>query len=490
MTELPTNDKWPRDRMLEVRGELFADQLSRQPHDLREAIDYGVDQAKKKGTVASVLRNAKESGTTVAVPRAGVADWEGQRALMADLDAAGAGYLPMTVDSLTRTLQFAEAERRLAESTSESSKLNGYPVVAHGVERTRQLIASFDKPAILRANATDLRVCADVGFAAGATAFVSGPMYSTLEYSKSVSLAESIPYWQYIYRLMGEYTEHGVPIADDSVGFAQSGTGSIPALMHVGTVLEALIMAAQGVKNIMLYSMLQGNIAQDVASCRAVEQLTQEYLKKCGFDDVDTFVASSDWNGAFPTARPDAYGLIAANVFAAAIAQVPLNYVKTIDEGRGVPSARSNAESIRVTKYIFELIRPQADALWTQEMDFELHLNLIEGRAIVDSVLDAGDGDPVVGSIKALETGLLDIPFSPNIHVRGDVLPIRDAWGAVRFLDSGGLAIPQEARDMEAERLRARASDISRLGYQDVVDDLQFLELPTPFELPSEVAHA
>src|SRR5690606_14924140 len=149
---------------------------------------------------------------------------------------------------------------------------------------------------------------------------------------------------------------------------------------------------------------------------------------------------------AFPTARPDAFGLIASNVFAAGIAKVPLNYVKTIDEGLGVPTAKSNAESIRITRYVLQLIRRQADALWTSEMDFELHLNLITARSILDSVLDIGDGDPAWGAIKALETGVLDIPFSPNKHVKGNVLPIRDAMGAVRFLDSGDLVIPEEAR--------------------------------------------
>lgn len=487
MAEVVTNEKWSLERLHTVRSELFAEQLGRSPHDLDEALSYMRGLVARKPTVASTLQDAKKTGSTAVVPRAGVANWEGQRALMGDLDAAGAGFLPITVDSLTRSHQFAKAAQHLAESTAQSSKLNGYPVVAHGIERTRELIETFDKATILRANAPDLRVCADVGFAGGATAFVSGPLYSTLEYAKNASLTDSIPYWQYIYRLMGEYTDHGVPLAEDAVGLSQSGTCSVPSLQHVGVVIEALIMAAQGVKHIMVYSMLQGNVAQDAAGCVAVDQLTQEYLTKLGFDDVNTYVASSDWNGAFPPARPDAFGLIATNVVAAAIGKATLNYVKTIDEGIGVPTARSNAESIRTSKYVFDLLRPQADSLWSQGMDFELHLNLIEGRSILDSILDAGDGDPATGAINALKLGLLDLPFSPNLHVRGDVLPIRDGEGAVRFLDSGSLVLTDEARRLEAERLRTRSGDLTHLGYQDVVDDLDYLELATPFVIPSEV---
>jgi glutamate mutase epsilon subunit len=52
--------------------------------------------------------------------------------------------------------------------------------------------------------------------------------------------------------------------------------------------------------------------------------------------------------------------------------------------------------------------------------------------------------------------------------------------GAVRVLDHGGLPIPKEALDMEAERLSRRSADVTLLGYQDVVADLQFLELDAP----------
>ena len=477
---MPTNERWTTDRLLEERRLVFKEQLDREPYDLEEALTYARRNAERAGTVSTALDEAKRTGVPCVVPRAGVASWAGQRSLMQALDDAGAGFLPITVDSLTRELHFAEAERRLAESTEMKSMLNGYPVVAHGVERNRELIEQFRRPVIIRANAVDLRIAAETGFASGGTAFVSGPMYATLEYSKNVTLDDSIPKWQYIFRLMGEYTEAGVPLADDAVGFAQSGTCSVPSLMHVGVVLDALIMAAQGVKRVMVYSMLQGNLAQDVASCRAVEILTREYLDRFGFEDVVTYVASSDWNGAFPTRHSEAYGLIAANVIAAAIAKAPLNYVKTIDEGRGVPTSESNADSIRITRYLFQLISAQADQLWSPAMDEELELNLLEARGILDAVLDCGDGDPVQGAIKGLRSGVLDIPFSPNVHVRGDVLPVRDANGAVRYLDHGNLAVPQAALRLGAERLAARSKE---LGYQDVVADLDFLELADRIEV-------
>ncbi|SCL20028.1 Glutamate mutase subunit E [Micromonospora pallida] len=479
MPELPSNEKIELADFLRRRERVFREQLDREPYDLDECTAWAVRNA-QRGTMSGLLADAKAAGGTVVVPRAGVATMDGQRALMRELDEAGAGVLPITVDSLTRELKFDEAARRLAASTATDSQLNGFPIVAHGIDATRELIASFDKPVIIRANAVDLRIVAETGLAAGGTAFVSGPMYATLEYSKHTSLAESIPKWQYVFRLLGHYTEAGVPAGDDAVGFAQSGTCSVPSLMLVGTVIDALIMAGQGVKHIMPYAMLQGNIAQDVACCLASEALTQEYLRRLGFDDVTTYVASSDWNGAFPRRTPDAYGLIAANIVAAAIAKAPLNYVKTIEEGIGVPTAAANAASIRVTRYLLRLIGLQADSLRSPDVQFEFDLILLQARAILDAVLDAGDGDPVRGAVRALELGVLDIPFSPNIHVKGNVLPIRDAAGAVRFLDHGNLPIPAEATRLEAERLARRRGDGPELSYQDMIDDLQFLELDPP----------
>jgi methylaspartate mutase epsilon subunit len=479
-----SNAKIEFDEWQGQREQVFREQLDREPYDLAETTPWAVNNA-RRGSMSDALAAAKAGGETVVVPRAGVASMDGQRELMQQLDEAGAGVLPITVDSLTRELRFDEAAKRLAASTREESQLNGFPIVAHGIEATRELITGFDKPVIIRANAVDLRIVAETGLAAGGTSFVSGPMYATLEYSKHTTLAESIPKWQYVFRVLGHYTEHGVPAGDDAVGFAQSGTCSVPSLMLVGTVIDALIMAGQGVKHVMSYAMLQGNIAQDIACCLASEQLTQEYLQRLGFTDVNTYVASSDWNGAFPHRTPDAYGLISTNIVAAAIAKAPLNYVKTIEEGVGVPTAAANAASIRITRYLFRLIGLQAEQLMPPAVEFERELILMQARAILDAVLDAGDGDPALGAVRALELGVLDIPFSPNVHVKGNVLPIRDAAGAVRFLDHGNLPLPAEAIRLEAERLAIRQGDGPELSYQDMIDDLNFLELdvepaPTP----------
>jgi methylaspartate mutase epsilon subunit len=457
------------------RPEVYAQSPSTPVVDLDEAFEFCRREMADRNCPA-VMAEAKAAGRTLVQPRAGVANLEGQRVLNRFLEEAGADIIPITIDSMTRTHRFEHASRAALDSTPTKSLLNGYPLIHHGVEATRSIVLERERPVHLRANSTDLRLVADVGFACGMSGFVSGPIYSTVQYSKNTSLAEGIRNWQYVYRLIGKYTEAGIPIMDDALGLTQSASCSVPALMHAGVVLEALIMAAQGVKHVLAYAISQGTLAQDIAALLAVQELTEEYLARLGFGDVSVYMTSNHFAGAFPPDEAAAYGLISMNTLAAASAGATLLYVKSIEEGFGVPTAEGNAASVRSTRYTLHLLRGQQFGIGSEEVEFERELNLMEGRAILDAVLELGDGDPVQGTIRAFEAGVLDEPAAPSKIAHGDVLVVRDPRGAVRFLDPGNVPIPPEARRMERERLdqRERAKG-APLGYEDVVADLEHI---------------
>ncbi|HKX38643.1 MAG TPA: hypothetical protein VJN20_08320, partial [Burkholderiales bacterium] len=55
------------------------------------------------------------------------------------------------------------------------------------------------------------------------------------------------------------------------------------------------------------------------------------------------------------------------------------------------------------------------------------------------------------------EAGVLDIPWSPNRHVKSRVLPARDVDGCFRILDPGAMPFPREVLEIHEERLRKRA---------------------------------
>ena len=457
------------------RPEVYAQHPETPVVDLDEAFEFCRREVGHRTAPASMAA-AKAEGRTLVQPRAGVATVEGMRAALELLEGAGADILPVTIDSMTRTGRFDQAAQAARASTSTQSRLNGYPIVHHGVEATRGLVLGLERPVHLRANSTDLRLIADVGFACGMSGFVSGPIYSTVQYSKNTPIEQGIRNWQYIYRLIGKYTEAGFPIMDDALGLTQSASASVPALMHAGVVLEALIMAGQGVKHVLAYAISQGTIAQDIAACLAVQQLTEEYLARLGFDDVDVYMTSNHFASAFPPDEAAAYGLISVNTFVAAMARATLLYVKSIEEGFGVPTAEGNAASVRSTRYVLHLLAGQDFGISSEDVEFELALNLMEGRAILDAALDLGGGDPVLATVRGFEAGVLDEPAAPSKVAHGDVLVVRDARRAVRFLDPGNVPIPAEARRMERERLAERErTKGGPLGYDDIVEDLNFV---------------
>src|SRR5215216_175850 len=203
------------------RIEVYAQSPSTPMVDLDEAFEFCRREMSTRNCPA-VMLEAKRASRTLVQPRAGVANLEGQRVLLQFLEEAGSDILPITIDSMTRTHRFDHASRAALESTATKSLLNGYPLIHHGVDATREIVLERERPVHLRANSTDLRLVADVGFACGMSGFVSGPIYATVQYSKNTSLAEGIRNWQYVYRLMGKYTEAGTPIMDDALGLTQS----------------------------------------------------------------------------------------------------------------------------------------------------------------------------------------------------------------------------------------------------------------------------
>jgi len=461
--------------MAELRQLVYAQHPATPIVPLEEAYEFCRREMGQRNAPAAMAA-AKAEGRTLVQPRAGVANFDGERLLLEALEQAGADILPVTLDSMTRTLRFDQAARAAEQSTPERSLLNGYPIVHHGLERTRELVLERGRPVHLRANSTDLRLVADLGFACGMSGFVSGPIYSTVQYSKNTPIAESIKNWQYVYRLIGMYTEAGFPIMDDALGLTQSAMCSVPALMHAGVVLEALIMAGQGVKHVLSYAISQATLAQDIAACFAVKQLTEEYLVRLGFEDVEVYMTSNHWAAAFPPDEAAAYGLIAVNTVVAALARATMLYVKSVEEGFGVPTAEGNAASVRSTRFVLHLLEGQGLTLPADEVEFELGLNLMQARAILDAALDLGDGDPVAATIRGFEAGILDEPSAPSRVAHGDVLVVRDTRNAVRFLDYGNVPIPAEARALEKARLDERAAKKGKaLGYEDIVSDLRHM---------------
>ena len=424
--------------------------------DIDEAAAFHRSLPKRK-QLGWVMREAVREGRCLTQPRGGFGTLELQLELMRALDNDGlADIVPTTTDSYTRNEQWSRAATGIEESKRAGrSMLNGYPMVNYGPLKTRQLIEAISKPAIVLSGTAMPRLTSEVGFAAGFSGYLGSGIAYTTSYTKDVSIADGIRNYQYLDRLAALYQEKGVELHRRQPGFL-TGTNIPPSIAIVTCVLDALLAAGQGVKNYGLELGQTLHLVQDAAAIKACGELTQEYLKAQGFDDMFTPVTSLHWMGAWPHDDAQSAALVAYGGTLAAIGGAVSVTTKSAHEAFGLPTPKANAEGLRTTRMAIYLARQiRLDDL--PEYKFEAELIRREARAIVDKVLEMGDGDAAIGAVNAFEAGVLDIPWSPSRFCKNRVMPARDVDGYLRIFDPGLMPFPKDVMAVHEERLRKRA---------------------------------
>jgi len=425
--------------------------------DLDEAAAYHRDLPEHK-RLGAVMRKAAAESRCLTQPRGGFGTLELQLELMRVLEAEGlADVVPTTTDSYTRNEQWSKAKKGIEESTRAGrSMLNGYPMVNYGVESTRALIEAIDKPAIVLSGTAMPRLTSEIGYAAGYSGYLGSGIAYTVSYTKDITIEDGIRNYQYLDRLATSYQAHGVELHRRQPGFL-TGTNIPPSIAIMTCVLDLLLAAAQGVKNYGLELGQTLHLVQDAAAIRACGELCQEYLQRFGYRDVFTPVTSLHWMGAWPHDEAQAATLISYGGTLAAVGGAVSVTTKSTHEAFGIPTPQANAEGLRMTRMAIYLARNiRLDGL--EEFQREKELIGREVRAVIDKVLEMGDGDIAVGSVRAFEAGIMDIPWSPNRQVKSRVLPARDADGYLRILDPGDMPIEKEVLEYHEERLRERAA--------------------------------
>ncbi len=426
--------------------------------DLDEAVDFHNNLPRHK-QLAWVMRKTVQEGRCLTQPRGGFGTLELQMELMRALDKEGlADIVPTTTDSYTRNERFARAAEGMEESKRRGrSMLNGFPIVTYGVTETRKLIEAIDKPAIVLSGTAMPRLSSEIGLAAGYTGYLGSAIAYTTSYTKDLTIEEGIKNYQYLDRLAALYLERGVELHRRQPGFL-TGTNIPPAIAVIVCILDALLAAGQGVRNYGLELGQTLHLIQDAAAIRACGELCQEYLKRQGVDDAFTPVTSLQWMGAWPHDDAQSAALVVYGGTIAAVGGAVSVTTKSTHEAFGLPTPGINAEGLRMTRMgVYLARRIRLDGL----PEFEREKNLIgrEVRPVVDKVLEMGDGDAALGAVRAFEAGVLDIPWSPNRHVKSRVLPARDADGYLRIFDRGDMPFDRDVLDYHQERLRKKAEE-------------------------------
>ncbi len=465
------NKRIPDAEFEALRSEVLTQWPTGKDVDFQEAVDYHKAMPKNR-IFSQKLLDAKKDGVTLIQPRAGVALLDEHIKLLTYLQDKGeADLLPTTIDSYTRQNRYAEAEDGIKESIKNGrSMLNGFPAVNHGVHACRQLIESLDIPVQVRHGTPDARLLTEITYAGGFTAYEGGGISYNLPYAKNVPMEQTIRDWQYVDRLTGMYEEAGVSINREPYG-PLTGTLVPPCISNAVAVIEALLAAEQGVKNISVGYGQCGNLTQDVAAIRTLEELTDEYMEKSGHSNVHVTTVFHQWMGGFPADEAKAFGVISWGSAAAALSKATKVIVKTPHEAVGIPTMEANAQGLRCTKQVINMLRDQV--LASSELEQEKEIIRRETRCILDKCFELGQGDIAVGAVRAVQAGVLDIPFSPSRFNAGKMLPARDNNGAIRILEMGNLPFTQELKDFHREKIEERASAEKRkASFQMVIDDV------------------
>jgi methylaspartate mutase epsilon subunit len=330
--------------------------------------------------------------------------------------------------------------------------LNGFPVVNYGL-RSREVFSAVDIPVHISGNVDEeAMLSSEMAFASGCTCDFAHSLHDLVQHSRDYDLARRIQCDQYISHLAGIYTANGAPIEILTLANYQ---GLIPPSLGMAVaILDLLISAAQGVKYFSLHRCCEGNLVQDVAAFNAYRVVARDYADRFALD-VDLVTHAWPWMGAWPYEPDQNAGLVAWCASIAMLGGVDWIYLKSTHEGSGIPSAEANISALNIARQLRRIV-PNQGILQSGEIDLEQHMMELEIRAIVDKALELGDGDPARGLVAAVAAGAIDIPIASWSGVADRVVAARDANGAVRFADPGGIPLPPESLEFHRVKMAER----------------------------------
>ena len=467
-----SNKKLSDDAFFSQRKEVLSMWRTGNEIDLDEAIAYNKSLPGEKCAVRKQQR-AKETGEIFAVTGMGKSTVEEHVELLRHVEKEGqADLLAISPDSLTRVNRFAEVQEHMEESIKTgTSKLNGVPVVNIGVPGVRRITESVNCPVCLRGGTPDGRLMAEILLAGGCVFSYPDLGMDFWQHSAKTPYDYVVETHQYIGRLMGHYEEHGIPTMAGVQGFY--GAGIPPSLQSANIVISAILLVEQGVRNISINCVGHGNLVQDVAANAARENVLRYYLDKSGYEGVELFRSLSFNLMAYPMDFAPSLAVVFMNTLMARLVGATASDVRTMAEAKAIPTKENIADTYKIAKVMQNFIQHQKLEVDKEEARLQTSMEEKEIKAIIDKVLEFGDGDILAGAVKAIDAGVLDNPFAANRAAAGKVLGVKDSEGAIRYYDTGNLPFSSEIIEYHKEKMAAREKKHGiKIDYDTLVNDL------------------
>ncbi|HZP87437.1 MAG TPA: hypothetical protein VFB54_11510 [Burkholderiales bacterium] len=411
---------------------------------------------------------ALAEGRIQIVPQVGHALVEQTVAHMQCSEDLGPDRWYVLTDTYTRKSQYAKAQDAVERSRRDGfSYLNGYPLAAHGVAGARMVNECTRAAVGTDNNDEDARLPWEIALAGGWTWGTIKSVEELIQHSRDYPVDKNIHNQQYIDRLAAHYTEQGIPIL-------RRASANLPGWDSLGfkvtvSLLEVLLSAAQGVKHIDLSIGIGMNLIQDTAAIQALRGLAREYLDRSGFSDVKIYSWTYFFLGDWPLQRGQMVGQLAFNATISALSGCCGMYIKSPDEATTTPTGEGFREAMEICGQVVRLVAGQR-LPESPELTLERDMIEREVRSVVTKILELGEGDIAVGTCRGFETGVIDTMFSPYRHLRGKVRVVRDANGALRYLDHGLVPLPPEVAEYHRDRIAQReAKEATRADVRWIV---------------------
>lgn len=403
-------------------------------------------------------------------PRGGFPTYKQQFALYEFFVDANVDVLPLTIDSNTRLNDYGTAQKmlRLSEE-NEMDMLNGYPLVNHGYRTTRKMITHFNKPVSLRHGTPDARLLIETAIASGIFEIEGGPITYLLPYSKNFPLDKAFLYWKYVERVCANYSLLNKPINRESFG-PLTATLVPPAITIVIQLLEMLLSLEEGVKSFSVSFSQQGSMNQDIVTGAVIKKMAKYYAEQIDCADASVHLVYHQWMGAFPTNKDYAEQLINMSTVIASMVGADKIITKTREEATGIPTKEANAKTVADTQYTLRILSGLPTVVDEQEEE----ILTLEVKAIMEAVFN-DPADTLWRKIfNSIKNGIIDVPFSPHIINRNEMITIRDASKNIRIIDRGNVPIPD--RCFEYEKSHCDLNKDTTGIVNDIIHDIGIMQ--------------
>jgi len=466
------NKRLTDDDFFAQRKEVLAMWPTGKEVDLDEAIAYNKSLPDEKNFVRKT-KDAEANGEIYCITGMGKSSVREHIELLQYVEKEGeAEVLAISPDSITRVNKFDVVQKHMEESiTTGKSRLNGVPVVNAGVSGVRQITESVNSPVCLRGGMPDGRLLSEILFAGGCLSIGPDLGMDFWQHSAKTPYEYVVETHQYIGRLMGYYEERGVPTMAGVQGFY--GAGIPPSLQSAAIVVSSILLAEQGAKNFFVRFVGHGNLLQDVASSRARVNVLRYYLDKLGYGDTAILKNLSFGLMSYPMDYAGSLAVVFMNTLMARLTGATISDVRTPAEAKAIPTKEDIAETYKIAKTMQNFLQTQKIEVNKEELEPQIQMEEKEIKAIIDKVLEFGDGDMLAGSEKAIEAGVLDNPFAANRAAAGKVLGIKDSEGAIRYFNTGNLPFTQDIIEYHKEKIAEREKKQGiTCSYDTLVGDL------------------